>query len=483
MPEGVVGSWGPDVARYADRVLGLRLDRHQRIVLNRALAYREDGRLAHRLYLYSTGRQNGKTVTVRSLIGWALTAAHLPEWRTIIGVAHDKSQARIPYRYVRTDLGALAKQYGRSELALTAYLGIRSNLYGIPRTYNIGSRDARNALRGESIDLAPFDEVRTQIDMETYAALGPTMLARPEPLGFATSTAGNDRSVLLRLWYDRGLRIVDGVEAMADFGMTWYASSERYPPDDPRSWREAHPAFAEGRLEERAIRALAMEFGGFDTQAWRTEGLNLWADAVDTWLPSGVWLRQTAENAPPRPARVVLGVDTTPSWRRVSVAVAWPTDDGAFVGMAGDDDSLRPRADGTAASSVAPSDLIDLLDRLRGPWTPAAVAVSGASAAFPHVEAWAEANEIQLVKLGGRELRSASELFRTELIGGRLLHANDALLTEQVRAARPSQPVESGDWYLSVKESAGEVDAIRAAAWASWAAIAPAEAELRPQIF
>lgn len=485
LPAGVIGSWGPDVAAYAERVLRIRLDRHQRLAVNRALVYGEDGRCLHRLYLYSTARQQGKTVTVRSLIGWALTASHLPEWTRIVGIAHDKKQARIPYRAVANDLRELQRRYGpaaRGGLNITTYLGIRSGMAGLAREYDIGSRDARNALRGESIDLGLFDEVRTQIDNETAAALLPTMLARPEPLAFATSTAGNARSVLLREWFDRGVRIVDGAEPMADFGMTWYASSERYTPDDPRSWREAMPAFAEGRLDESAIRALALEFGGFDTAAWRSEGLNLWADAIDTWLPAGVWARQALER-PERAARVVFGVEAVPSWRRATVTVAWPTDDGAYVGIAGDDDASRPRTDGTAASSIAPADLVALLDRLAGDWRPAAVAVSGASAAFPHVEAWASDNDVSLVKLGGRELRAASELFRSELIGGRLGHADDDLLTAQVRNAHPSAPIESGDWYLSIRESVGEVDAIRASAWAAWAAIAPAEADLPPQIF
>src|SRR6185503_9861404 len=227
LPDGVAGSWGPDVERYAAAVLGIRLDRHQRRALNRALVYGADGRLLHSLYLYSTGRQNGKTVTVRSLVGWALTAATLPEWRRIIGVAHDKSQARIPYAAVGNDLRELARKYGRSErggISITKYLGIRSAMHGIAREYQIGTREARNSLRGESLDLAPFDEVRTQVDMETWSALGPTMIARPEPLAFATSTAGNDRSVLLRTWFDRGVRIIDGAEPAGGFGMTWYAS-------------------------------------------------------------------------------------------------------------------------------------------------------------------------------------------------------------------------------------------------------------------
>ena len=453
LPAGVVGSWGPDVAAYAQRVLRLRLDRHQRRALNRALVYGKSGRLLHRLYLYSTSRQSGKTVTVRALIGWALTAAELPEWSHIIGIAHDKTQARIPYKAVSDDLAPLARRYGpaaRGGLNVTRYLGIRSGMYGLPREYHIGTREARNTLRGESVDLAPFDEVRTQIDMETWGALGPTMLARPEPLGFATSTAGNDRSVLLRQWFDRGVRIIDGAEPMADFGMTWYASSERYSPDDPRSWREANPAYAEGRLPEHAIRALAMELGGFDTALWRSEGLNLWTDAVDSWLPSGVWARQSVQDRPDR-GRVVFAVEATPSWNRCSVAVAWATPDGAYVGVAGDDDASRPRPDGTLASSIAPADMTALLSKLADDWRPAAVACSGAAAAWPHVEAWAAERDVTTVKVGARELRAASELFRSELIGGRLTHPDDpaasapgtartAVRAHRVRSVVPVRP-------------------------------------------
>jgi hypothetical protein len=82
----------------------MRLDRWQRRALNRALAVDRDGRLVHQHYLISTARQNGKTLVVRSLIGWALTAAATPPWTMILGLAHDRGQARIPYTAVLEDL-------------------------------------------------------------------------------------------------------------------------------------------------------------------------------------------------------------------------------------------------------------------------------------------------------------------------------------------------------------------------------------------
>src|SRR3954467_14617503 len=100
MPPGVVGSWGPDVAAYVAAELGIRLDVWQRRSLNRALAFDATGRLVHRHYRRAAGRQNGKTVGVRGLLGWALTAPAMPAWEQLLGLAHDKRQARAPYAKV-----------------------------------------------------------------------------------------------------------------------------------------------------------------------------------------------------------------------------------------------------------------------------------------------------------------------------------------------------------------------------------------------
>ena len=73
--------------------------------------------------------------------------------------------------------------------------------------------------------------------------------------------------------------------------------------------------------------------------------------------------------------------------------------------------------------------------------------------------------------------------FRTELLGGRLTHLDDPLLAQQVRVVRATGSTTTDDWYLSIRDSLGEVDAIRAAAWAAWSAIAPEEFDPGAQIF
>jgi hypothetical protein len=434
LPPGVVGSWGPDVERYASSVLGL----------------------AHSVYLASTSRQQGKTAGVRSLIGWALTERTIPEWQSIMGLAHDKKQARIPYKAVLTDLQQIARRLPAAErggLSLTQYLGIRSGMHGRRRTYDYLSREARDSARGESHDLVLFDEVRTQRDFDTWAAIEPTMTARPDPLAFLISTAGDDRSVLLRSLFDRGLRIIDGVEPPGRFGMTWYAASDDLAPNDPR-----------------AILAASMP-----PAQYRMERLNLWSDALDEWLPAGVW-PAASRPQPAADGRRVIAVEVTPTWSRATVSVALATAEGAWVGVAAELVASR-----LGLGSIAPEAVVAMAAQVAAELRPHSVAWVGTAAIAPHLDAWAELASVDAVRLGAREIRAASELFRGELVGGRLTHRDDPHLASQVRTARPSSPIEGGDWYLSVRQSVGDVDAIRAAAWAAWACIAPPEREV--QIF
>ena len=475
LPSTVVGSWGPLVVAFARRELGIELDRWQVRAIYRALAVDAAGRLVHREYLVSTARQQGKTALVRALIGWALTTLVGPAWELLYGIAYNRAQARIPYDAVRADLAPLARRLGpevRGGLAVTRYLGIRSNVDGWRREYHVTSREARDALRGYSIDLAIFDEVRTQRDDETYAALKPTVSARPEPLIFEISSAGDERSVLLRALWERGRRIIDGAEPAEGFGMTWYAADDDDAPDDPRAWRKSSPALVEGRIAEATIRD---ELRGLTSSTFRRERLNLWADAADEWLPPGVWVRAVG-SLPATWRRALLAVDVEPGWSHATIAVAVvpETDDApTFVGVA---------AELVAApgSTVDPAELLVALERVVATWSPSRVAWSRSSSVAAALRVAVD-EELRL-ELGAVDLRSASELFRSELVGRRLVHADDPLLAVQARRARPSGPLEAGAWYFSVRESRGSIDAIRAAAWAAWAAIAPTP-ESQPEIF
>jgi len=483
LPETVTGSYGPYVIDYARHVLGLELDAWQRKAINRALAHDDAGRLVHRIYLISVARQNGKTGLVRSLIGTALTSDWPLPWEHIAGMASDRKQGMLPYNAVLADLRPMYQRVGgeaRGGLALTRYLGIRSAMHGRSREYSVYSKEARDAIRGASLDLILPDEVRTQRNYDLWAAIEPTTTARPMPLIVPTSTAGDDRSVLLRDWWERGRRIIDGAEPAQGFGMTWYAADDDLadlPHDDPRfrlALQQANPSFAEGRISAEAILAGVANSTG--PSMVRAERLNLWTDAADEWLPPGLWQSRTgAQPASLDGVRITLGVDTVPSWRRATVSVGILHDSGAWVGIAGELDS--------SAGTIDPKDVQDMVEKLCQKWTPALVGVSASHPVAPYVQAAGAATATSVVAMSPRQIRAASQLLRAELIGQRLSHAEDRLLQMQVRQARPSTAIEGDDWYISVKESLGEVDAIRSAAWAAWVAIAPPDDTDTPQVF
>lgn len=478
LPPNVVDSWGPDVADYAWRELRIDLDLWQRRALNRALAIAQTPRamsfpgrrtdrgarhLAHRIYLASAGRQSGKTATVRSLVGWAMTADRFPDWRLILGLAHDRAQARVPYEAVLEDLRPIKERWPRTPLALTRYLGIRSDMYGRHREYKTASRQARDSIRTYSVDLGVFDEIRTQRTYDTWNALEPTTRARPEPLIFGISTAGDDRSVVLRDWWQRGIRIIEG-EDPAGFGMTWYAAPDGADPYSTAAILAANPSVAEGRVP---LAGVAASRYALTNTGYLQETLNLWTEGGDELLPPGLW-KATEADQPAGGIRITFGAETTSTWRRVSVAVAIATDAGVWVGMAGELDSARG-----SSSAVAPREFVRLIDRLAAKWKPSAIAFSQATAAAPHIAAWAERQKrVKAEPMNTRQVRAASQLWRSELIARRLTHSADPLLAQQAKSARPTGPVD-GDWYISLRDSAGEVDGYRAAAWAAWSAIAP----------
>lgn len=459
---------------WARRHLGIEYDRWQVLALNRALAVDADDHLVHSRYLVSTGRQNGKTAIVRGIIGWALTARTGPDWRRILGLAHDRGQARYIYEPVLEDLEPMR---GR-RLRLTRYLGIRSDLYGRHREYHVGSKESRNAVRGSVNDLVPFDEMRTQVNYDLWNAVAPTTTTRRDALILGLSTAGDDRSVLLRDWWERGRRIIDGAEPFVGFGMTWYAAGDDDQPDDRRAWVRANPSLAEARTAATLERAIREDLHGLSPGGFRMERLNLWVEGTEELLPPGLWQRRTAPQ-PDHLQRIVLAVEATPTWRRVSVVVAIVTDAGVWCGVAGELDVARH-----GGSAIAPRDAVRLVGRLQRDWRARDVAWSKDAAVAAHLRAWAERTKgVRPLELTPQHRRNASELWRSELIGGRLTHEQDPLMDQQVRIARPSGPVEAGNWVLSIPDSPGEIDTVRAMAWAAWAAISPEAREIRPQVF
>jgi phage terminase large subunit-like protein len=445
-----------------DHELGVSALSWQEDALEHMLACDRRGRLVHSLYVNSAGRQNGKTTIVRGVVGWALTAAPFA-WERVLGLAYDRPQARVLYDAVLADLGGPGMQWAIARA--TRFRGILSRL---GRRYDVASKDAGLGARGLTTDLGIFDEVMTQRTTAVWEALLPTVSARPDALILGLSTAGDARSVLLREWWERGLRIIDRRERAEGFGMSWWAAPEGAPPGSLEAITAANPAYG---LTLRPA-AVAAERLSLSASAWKRERLNLWVETADDWLPPDAWERSAMRRTiTADPGTVALGVDVAPGWRRATIAVCAPMGDGTWHAAVVAD--MRP-AEGRI---VAPAELEEAMIRATEEWGPLTWTWDANAAAAAQVERITSEHDWVAHPFGGAAIVGAHETFYSELIAGRLTHEPDALVTAGIANARSAPVGAGGGWRLSRRVSLGPIDPILAVIYSSAAAIAPERVE------
>lgn len=332
-------SYGPLVVRWAERRLGVTLGDWQVYAVSRALECDSDEELIARYSLLSVGRQNGKSVIVRAIVGWILDEGYkLPafrEWKFILLAAHDAKQARIPYTFIRQDLENYADvdTWGHSARRAAhrarATMSSGIELHGI--TVDVASRHA-GATRGVSPGLIAFDEVLTQTDFNMYDVLSPALSAVRNSQMMMTSTMGFADSVVLRAMYDRLYRQSTGAEQPDDtfMGLLWRADDD----DVGLDWdqlKKSNPALDDGRLSRRMI---AAEYAVLPRGSWVRERLNRWHDErVDAPFSLAAWgsCRVKEPLEPERlayPQQYTIAVDVTSTWSEGSIIVASQRSDG-----------------------------------------------------------------------------------------------------------------------------------------------------------
>jgi hypothetical protein len=467
LPTTATHTFGPLVAAWAKRAIGLELLAWQRDALDWALACDASGELAHRHVLISTARQNGKTSLARAIIGFAVMAG-FPSWLVTMGLAYDRGQAHRLYMDVLFDVEPLAGAY------VSAYAGIRGPR---GRLYNVASREARHNLRGLSIDLAVFDEASLQVTDDVWAALLPTMVTRPDAFALGLSTAGTDRSVLLRRWYELGRAMIARGDA-GGFGLLWYGAGDDDDPDDPLALAAANPARVDGLLKADAI---AYERAASSLDVWNRERLNRWTTAESAIVPAWAWAALARPDAaiPAEAGRIVLAVDAVSSWQRATIAVAGYLPETGRPHIAIADELVL----GQDRHHIAPKDVIERLAEAVRVWRPAAIVFDAGAAIAPHLEGAAAVADWPLVGLNRRQVAGASMHLEALILGGDVTQSGDVVLAVHLAAAAKSMIGDS--WRLSRRQSTGHIDAIVAGALAVYALTRPAEAkvDLAPQVF
>jgi len=448
-PRKSVGSYGPAVVKWAANTLGIKAGPWQRYSLTQMLRHDRNGDLIARVALLGTGRQNGKSILVRSFMGWMLDEGHklgpFREWTQILAAAHDAKQARIVYRGVMNDYDSVPRLKETSRL--TQYFGIEKD--GL--TFDVVTAQPGSA-RGLSVGAIAWDEVLTQKGWDMWEALSPTQSAQRSPIMILTSTAGQEDSVLLRSFYDKLVRQATGDEKPdPTFYGAWWQSTNRDAGLDWAQLKQANPALGDGRLSRQAIRT---EYGLLPHPSWQRERLNHFVDSREesSAFKPGVWSAlRTPDPLKDVPEPFALGIGVAPGWERATIAVAALRPDGR-IGV----EVFRDLRENVSPQAV--TEAVDAFSRRQWAQVVAYDASSGGAGEFMR---HGQESGNNYDPLGPRAMTMAT-MDVTEMIAAGRLAVDDPLLDYQIGLVVKRMVGPDGAFRFSRADSLGPIDAIEA---------------------
>ena len=291
------GSYGPDVAAWSERVLGRKLFDWQRLALAGQLTHDKNGDLVFRESLVSTARQNGKSIALTALIGWALT-----EWSVIRGepvhvlsLANKLDRAVAIFRELAPVLeaqfdGHVTWSYGRNKVEM-------------PNGSTWEVRAATPNLHGGTYSLIALDEIWNISEEVYFDSCRPSQIAVKSPLLSSWSTSGDESSKTMQRLREAAIGAIDQQKQTRLYFAEWSLPS--VDPNDEINWGYANPALGQ-TITLEALQAAAETP---DRAAFLRAHLNLWVSSADAWIQPGVWDKLFTESDCPQGG--VLAVDSS----------------------------------------------------------------------------------------------------------------------------------------------------------------------------
>jgi hypothetical protein len=443
------GSYGPEVADWAERILGVELMPWQRHVLNGQLAVDAEGQFLNHVSLVSVARQNGKTVALKALLGWWLTQ-HATQVgpQTILTTAHRLDLATALFQ----DLAPVIEAKF-SVKAVWAY-GRNSIKVGDSRWYVKAARPSSG--HGMSVDLIIADEV-FGIDSETLdIGLLPTQRARPNPLCSMWSTAGTEDSIAMLRWREQGIRAIDSGEVTNSVYLAEYSPPPELDPMSEAAWEYANPALGH-TLDIRTVQA---ESKGPNRAGFLRSSVNLWVQSELSWLQPGKW-ESLRTDLPPLPGGVL--------------AVEVSLDDGRYVAV-----RVNANTAGILCATVAfmCETVTQVWDNIRAQLA----SNSGLQVAItPTLDTNCPSDlQRRRVLVGYQEIGRYTSMVKNLINEGRVNHTGETMLAEHVgRAVAVKTP---GAIALSSQKSSGPIELARCLVWAVGMCAKPRPMVNRPMI-
>jgi len=243
---------------------------HQRRIIATGTERFADGRPAFRQVVIEEPRQQGKSVSVLSLI--VTRALERPD--TMISYsAQTRNAGRrrmldVWWPRIRRSRGLRKIIEPRRALGAEAFLFANGSMIML-------ASGTETSDHGDTLDLAVIDEAWAQRDDSIEQAVKPAMMTRDDAQLWVVSTAGTEFSA-----YFRGK--VDDGRAMAELGVTdtaayfGYSAPDDADPADPATWYGCMPALGV-TVSEETVRA---DFATMDLAEFRRAYLCQWPEVA-----------------------------------------------------------------------------------------------------------------------------------------------------------------------------------------------------------
>jgi hypothetical protein len=310
-----VPSYGPAVAEWAEKHLGVKLLEWQVVALTRQLAHDGTGRLLHDEALTTVARQNGKTVALWALIGWWLTEGPKVRGRPqhVLSLAHKLDAAEEVFEGL---LAVLEHMLGPENVRSWNTHGRKVMRLPDGSSWKVHAA-TRSAGHSTTNDLIVVDEVWDVDEDVIEKGLRPTMRTRAPALLSCWSTAGDEGSVFMKRQREMGIAAVES-GVTGDFCLSEWSPPPGVDPLDERYWCFANPSL--GHLFD--LDGLRKDSRKPDKLAFMRGGLNLWVSASRAWIQAGQWDSLKGEFGPLSGGVLVVDASTDgTSWVGVRCAM------------------------------------------------------------------------------------------------------------------------------------------------------------------
>lgn len=413
------GETGQDVIDLA-AAYGLDLLDWQREALLDLCSETRAGRWATPRAGLSAPRQNGKGALfeARELAGLLLFDEQL-----LIHSAHEYKTAVEHFRRIRGYFDAFDDLRRRVRRVSTStareYIEMRDG-----KVLRFMARSKQSG-RGFSADFLGLDEAQ-ELSEDTWAAILPTVSARPNPAIWLMGTPPSER-MNGEVWTRVRASALAGEDARLAY--LEYSADPADDPGEPATWQAANPSMPT-LIAEAAVRD---ELHSMDESTFARERLGQWAEVGGGQvIPDDSWQALACERDPT--GRVAFAIDVNPDRGRASIGVAGYLDDGRL--------HVQVIDNRKGVGWVVPR-----LKELTGRWAHVAVVVDSAGPAASLLPALRRERVRRVKVLSAREVASACGAFYDAAMSETLAHPDTPVLNEALAVARKRPLGDAWAWH------------------------------------